>query len=54
MTTQTLRGLQDMEPFHWRGDRQNFQHFNGAFVSLMGRGQPALDGTTWTPTPTSS
>lgn len=36
MTTQTLRGLEDMEPFHWRGDRQNFQHFNHAFVGLMG------------------
>jgi YVTN family beta-propeller protein len=36
MTTQTLRGLLNMEPFHWRGDRQNFQHFNGAFVGLMG------------------
>jgi hypothetical protein len=36
MTTQTLRGLKDLEPFHWRGDRQNFQHFNGAFVNLMG------------------
>jgi YVTN family beta-propeller protein len=40
MTTQTLRGLLDLEPFHWRGDRQNFQHFNGAFVSLLGRGTP--------------
>jgi YVTN family beta-propeller protein len=38
MTTQTLRGLQGMEPFHWRGDRQNFQHFNHAFIVLMGRG----------------
>ena len=37
MTTQTLRGLQGMEPFHWRGDRQNFQHFNHAFIALMGR-----------------
>jgi hypothetical protein len=36
MTTQTLRGLEALEPFHWRGDRQNFQHFNGAFVALMG------------------
>jgi YVTN family beta-propeller protein len=36
MTTQTLRGLKNLEPFHWRGDRQNFQHFNGAFVGLMG------------------
>jgi YVTN family beta-propeller protein len=38
MTTQTLRGLDGLEPFHWRGDRQNFQHFNQAFVSLLGRG----------------
>jgi YVTN family beta-propeller protein len=37
MVTQTLRGLEGMEPFHWRGDRRNFQHFNGAFDSLMGR-----------------
>jgi YVTN family beta-propeller protein len=37
MTTQTLRGLKDLEPFHWRGDRQNFQHFNQAFIALMGR-----------------
>jgi YVTN family beta-propeller protein len=36
MTTQTLRGLENLEPFHWRGDRQNFQAFNVAFVSLMG------------------
>jgi YVTN family beta-propeller protein len=40
MTTQTLRGLDGLEPFHWRGDRQNFQAFNGAFVGLMGRGTP--------------
>ena len=36
MTTQTLRGLNTLEPFHWRGDRTNFLHFNGAFDSLMG------------------
>ncbi len=36
MTTQTLRGLKDMEPLHWRGDRTNFTHFNGAFDSLLG------------------
>ena len=36
MTTQTLRGLKNVEPFHWRGDRQNFQHFNQGFVALMG------------------
>jgi YVTN family beta-propeller protein len=36
MTTQTLRGLENLEPFHWRGDRQNFQAFNHAFIVLMG------------------
>lgn len=36
MATQTLRGLSTLEPFHWRGDRTNFLHFNGAFNSLMG------------------
>jgi YVTN family beta-propeller protein len=40
MATQTLRGLQGSEPFHWRGDRRDFQHFNGAFASLLGRGGP--------------
>jgi YVTN family beta-propeller protein len=41
MTTQTLRGLNTLEPFHWRGDRTNFNHFNGAFASLLG-GTPLL------------
>jgi YVTN family beta-propeller protein len=36
MTTQTLRGLSALDPFHWRGDRTNFTHFNGAFASLLG------------------
>lgn len=36
MTTQTLRGLKGLAPFHWRGDRTNFTHFNGAFASLLG------------------
>jgi YVTN family beta-propeller protein len=36
MTTQTLRGLNTLEPFHWRGDRDTFLAFNGAFNSLMG------------------
>src|SRR5262249_23732906 len=50
MTTQTLRGLDGMEPFHWRGDRQNFQAFNHAFISLMGRGSelPVADMDTFT------
>ena len=36
MTTQTLRGLNGQDPLHWRGDRTNFLHFNGAFSSLLG------------------
>jgi hypothetical protein len=43
MTTQTLRGLTNLEPLHWRGDRASFIDFNGAFDSLMG-------GTTLTST----
>ena len=37
MTTQSLKGLPDTGPLHWRGDREDFGAFNGAFVSLMGR-----------------
>jgi YVTN family beta-propeller protein len=37
MTTQSLKGLQGTEPLHWRGDRADFQAFNPAFQSLMGR-----------------
>jgi len=36
MTTQTLRGLNGLDPLHWRGDRTNFGHFAGAFDSLLG------------------
>lgn len=36
MTTQTLRGLAGVGPFHWRGDRADFTRFNPAFVGLMG------------------
>lgn len=36
MTTQTLIGIINTEPFHWRGDREDLAAFNGAFVSLMG------------------
>lgn len=38
MTTQTLRGLAGLDPLHWRGDRTNFTHFNGAFDGLLGGG----------------
>ena len=36
MTTQTLRGLQGLDPLHWRGDRTNFLNFNVAFPALLG------------------
>ena len=39
MTTQTLRGLSGVGPLHWRGDRADFQAFNGAFDALMGGSQ---------------
>jgi len=38
MTTQPLKGLAGTEPLHWRGDRSVLGDFNGAFVSLLGRG----------------
>ena len=39
MTTQTLRGLNQLSPFHWRGDKVNFQAFNPAFNTLLGGDQ---------------
>jgi YVTN family beta-propeller protein len=36
MTTQTLRGLINLTPYHWRGDHADFAAFNPAFKSLMG------------------
>ena len=43
MVTQSLRGLTNTEPFHWRGDRANFGAFNGAITSLLGRGTQLPD-----------
>jgi YVTN family beta-propeller protein len=54
MTTQTLRGMANNGPMHWRGDRtggndiggnalaedQAFRKFNVAFDGLLGRGGP--------------
>lgn len=37
MTTQTLVGLVNTGPLHWRADREDFPAFNPAFVSLLGR-----------------
>ena len=39
MTTQTLRGLLNLSPYHWRGDKANFAAFNPAFDLLMGGSQ---------------
>ncbi len=36
LTTQSLRGIADDEPLHWRGDRRFLHHFQGAFVGLQG------------------
>jgi YVTN family beta-propeller protein len=36
MTTQTLRGLLNLSPFHWRGDKPNLSAFNSTFDDLMG------------------
>ncbi|MDQ6807839.1 MAG: beta-propeller fold lactonase family protein [Verrucomicrobiota bacterium] len=36
MTTQTLKGLKNLAPLHWRGDRGDFTAFNPAFSSLLG------------------
>jgi len=38
MVTQTLRGLGSIGLMHWRADRSSFLAFDGAFVSLLGRG----------------
>ena len=40
MTTQTLRSLPNVMPLHWRGDKEDIQDFNPAFVGLMGRADP--------------
>lgn len=37
MATQSLRGMLNTEPLHWRGDRTDITAFNHAFISLMGR-----------------
>jgi YVTN family beta-propeller protein len=36
MTTLTLKGLNGIQPLHWRGDRVNFAAFNPAFSTLLG------------------
>jgi DNA-binding beta-propeller fold protein YncE len=36
MVTQTLRGLVNLTPYHWRGDFTTFSSFNVVFDKLMG------------------
>ena len=36
MTTQSLIGIIQTGPLHWRADRENLAAFNGAFVGLLG------------------
>ncbi|MEZ4647346.1 MAG: T9SS type A sorting domain-containing protein [Candidatus Eisenbacteria bacterium] len=43
LMTQSLQALTETTPFHWRGDRPQLVDFNGAFVSLMGRGSQLFD-----------
>jgi len=47
MTTQSMRGMAEMGPQHWRGDRQGdaieaFNAFNVAFPGLVGRDEGEL------------
>ena len=46
MTTLTLRGLVDQQPYHWRGDKPAFSDFNVAFQSLMGGTQLSTNDMT--------
>src|SRR5205085_8794262 len=43
MMTQTLQGIIGIEPFHWRGDRDNLAEFNPAFVGLLGNDRQISD-----------
>ncbi len=36
MMTQTFQDIIGNEPFHWRGDRDGIEEFNGAFMGLNG------------------
>lgn len=36
LATQTMRGIADLGPFHWRGERPELSDFNGAFEGLLG------------------
>ena len=44
LTTQTLRGMVDGAPFHWRGDRPTLQSFNRTYDKLMGGSELSAAG----------
>ena len=53
MSTQSLRGLENMGPQHWRGDRQGdaaaaFEAFNVAFPGLLGRDEGPISSAEMT------
>jgi hypothetical protein len=49
MNTQTLRGLANLQPYHWRGDKADFTAFNVAFDALMGGSQiPSIQMAAYT------
>src|ERR1051326_1253543 len=37
MVTQTLQDIINHEPFHWRGERDGIEQFDGTFTNLQGR-----------------
>ncbi len=39
MITQTFRGINNLAPYHWRGDHPNFAAFNPAFSTILGGSQ---------------
>jgi YVTN family beta-propeller protein len=43
MTTQTLRGLLKLSPYHWRGDMPDLSAFNTVFAGLMGGSEIPTD-----------
>ncbi len=43
MLTQTLQDIIGHEPFHWRGDRDGLEEFNGAFLGLQGDDENLTD-----------
>jgi len=48
MTTLAIRGLANVQPYHWRGEQADFAVFNSTFSSLMGGSElSSADMTTY-------